>query len=127
MRCGLKIQRCHCSSSGHCCGVGSIPGPGTLAPWVQPKKPRSFPSVPTMCSNLLCAQECVIPKTKGQLSWGETNAWQGIANRTRVLWRRVQSISLIKKKKSLITGHVHFLQDRPRKIYRSRGGGPLAG
>ena len=26
---GLKIPCCHCSSLGHCWGVGSIPGPGT--------------------------------------------------------------------------------------------------
>ena len=26
---GLRIWHCHCSSSGHCCGVGSIPGLGT--------------------------------------------------------------------------------------------------
>ena len=26
---GLRIWHCHCSSLGHCCGVGSIPGPGT--------------------------------------------------------------------------------------------------
>ena len=26
---GLRIHRCHCSSSGHCCGVGLIPGLGT--------------------------------------------------------------------------------------------------
>ena len=25
----LRIQQCHCSSLGHCCGVGSIPGLGT--------------------------------------------------------------------------------------------------
>ena len=25
---GLKIRYCHCSSSGHCCRAGSIPGPG---------------------------------------------------------------------------------------------------
>ena len=24
----LRIQCCHCSSLGHCCGTGSIPGPG---------------------------------------------------------------------------------------------------
>ena len=28
---GLRIQHCHCSSSGHCCGVGLIPGPGASA------------------------------------------------------------------------------------------------
>ena len=26
---GLKLQCCHCSSLGCCCGVGLIPGPGT--------------------------------------------------------------------------------------------------
>ena len=26
---GFKIQRCHCSSLGRCCGTGSIPGLGT--------------------------------------------------------------------------------------------------
>ena len=26
---GLRIQDYHYSSSGHCCGVGLIPGPGT--------------------------------------------------------------------------------------------------
>ena len=26
----LRIQHCHCSGSGHCCGVGSIPGLGTF-------------------------------------------------------------------------------------------------
>ena len=26
---GLRIQHFHCSSSGHCCGVELIPGPGT--------------------------------------------------------------------------------------------------
>ena len=26
---GLRIWCCHCSSLGHCCGAGSIPGPGT--------------------------------------------------------------------------------------------------
>ena len=26
---GLRIWHCHCSSRGHCCGSGSIPGPGT--------------------------------------------------------------------------------------------------
>ena len=25
----LRIQHCHSSSSGHCCGAGMIPGPGT--------------------------------------------------------------------------------------------------
>ena len=25
----LRIQCCHCSNSGCCCGAGSIPGPGT--------------------------------------------------------------------------------------------------
>ena len=25
----VKDLRCHCSSSGHCCDVGSVPGPGT--------------------------------------------------------------------------------------------------
>ena len=29
----LNMQHCHCSGSGHCCGVGLIPGLGT-----QPKK-----------------------------------------------------------------------------------------
>ena len=28
---GLRIQCCHCSSSGCCCGMGSIPGLGTSA------------------------------------------------------------------------------------------------
>ena len=27
----LRILHCHCSSSGRCCGAGSIPGPGTFA------------------------------------------------------------------------------------------------
>ena len=27
----LRIQHCHCSSSGHCCGTGLIPGQGTSA------------------------------------------------------------------------------------------------
>ena len=27
--CRLRIQHCHCSSLGHCCGTGLIPGPGT--------------------------------------------------------------------------------------------------
>ena len=27
---GLRIWSCHCSSSGHCCGTGSILGPGTF-------------------------------------------------------------------------------------------------
>ena len=26
---GLRIQCCHCSGLGHCCGAGWIPGPGT--------------------------------------------------------------------------------------------------
>ena len=26
---GLTIQCCHCNSSGCCCGMGLIPGPGT--------------------------------------------------------------------------------------------------
>ena len=26
---GLNFQHCHCSDSGHCCGAGSIRGPGT--------------------------------------------------------------------------------------------------
>ena len=26
---GLRMYHCHYSSSGHCCGVGSIPGAGT--------------------------------------------------------------------------------------------------
>ena len=26
---GLRVWRCHCTSSGCCCGTGSIPGPGT--------------------------------------------------------------------------------------------------
>ena len=30
---GLRIWHCHCSSSSHCCGRGSIPGPGTFACW----------------------------------------------------------------------------------------------
>ena len=29
--CGLRIQCCHCNGCGHCCGVDSIPGPGTSA------------------------------------------------------------------------------------------------
>ena len=28
---GLRIQRCPCCGSGHCCGTGSIPGLGTSA------------------------------------------------------------------------------------------------
>ena len=28
---GLSIQHYHCYGSGHCCGMGSIPGPGTSA------------------------------------------------------------------------------------------------
>ena len=27
---GLRVWCCHCSSLGHCCGWGSIPGPGTF-------------------------------------------------------------------------------------------------
>ena len=34
---------------------------------------------------------------------------------------------VLRKKKSLIDVHVHFLQDRAREIYRSRGDRPLAG
>ena len=26
----LRIQRCHCSGLGHCCGSGSVPGPGAF-------------------------------------------------------------------------------------------------
>ena len=30
LRCrGLRIWHCQCSSSGHCCGTSSVPGPGT--------------------------------------------------------------------------------------------------
>ena len=35
----LRIQRCHCSCLGRCCGVGSIPGLGNIyMPWAWPKK-----------------------------------------------------------------------------------------
>ena len=27
----FRIQHCHCSGSGHCCGMGSVPGPGISA------------------------------------------------------------------------------------------------
>lgn len=27
----LRTQHCHCGGSNHCCGTGSIPGPGTSA------------------------------------------------------------------------------------------------
>ena len=27
----VKDWRCHCSQLGHCCGMGSIPGPGSSA------------------------------------------------------------------------------------------------
>ena len=36
---GLKIQCCHCSVLGRCCGTGSIPGLGTST-WVQQKKKK---------------------------------------------------------------------------------------
>ena len=35
----FRIWCCYCSSSGHCSGMGSIPGPGNFhVPQVQPKK-----------------------------------------------------------------------------------------
>lgn len=37
------------------------------------------------------------------------------------------SILVKLRKKSLIAVYVHFVQDRQREIYRSGGGGPLAG
>ena len=37
--CGLKIWCCHCSSSGHCCGVGLDPWPENFhMPWARKKK-----------------------------------------------------------------------------------------
>ena len=37
----LRIQHCHGSSSGCCCGTGSIPGPGNFCmPQAWPKKTR---------------------------------------------------------------------------------------
>ena len=30
---GLRIQHCHCSSFGHCCGANWVPGLGTSASW----------------------------------------------------------------------------------------------
>ena len=35
---GLRTRHCHYSGLGHCCGVGLIPGPGTLMLQVWPKK-----------------------------------------------------------------------------------------
>ena len=38
----LKIQQCHCSVSGHCCGAGSIPGPGNSTyPRPSPEKKKN--------------------------------------------------------------------------------------
>ena len=38
---GLRIQHCHCSGGGCCCGTGSIPGLGNFyMPQKQPKKER---------------------------------------------------------------------------------------
>ena len=38
----LRIQHCYCSSSGHCCGMGWIPGQGTpTCPETAKKKKKS--------------------------------------------------------------------------------------
>ena len=43
---GLRIQYCHCSCSGCCCGVGSLPGQGTSASYEEApcplKRKKSF-------------------------------------------------------------------------------------
>lgn len=37
----LRIWRCYCRDSGHCCGTGSVPGQGTsLVPWMQRGKKK---------------------------------------------------------------------------------------
>ena len=37
----LSIQHCHCSSLGRCCGMGSIPGPGTaICQWGGDQKKK---------------------------------------------------------------------------------------
>ena len=36
----LKIRHCRCYGSGHCCGTGSIPGPGTSACLRQGQKKK---------------------------------------------------------------------------------------
>ena len=47
----LRIWHCHCSSLGHCCGAGSVPGPGTSTchRWGQKKKERSLFSTILWC------------------------------------------------------------------------------
>ena len=43
---GLDIWTCHCSSSGHCCGPGSIPGPRTCACRGHSQKKKVRPLMP---------------------------------------------------------------------------------
>ena len=38
----LRIQRCHCSGLGHCCGAGSIPDSGTSACCMCGKKKKRY-------------------------------------------------------------------------------------
>ena len=38
---GLSIQHCHCCDSDCCCGIGSVPGPGTSDAVGMAKKKKS--------------------------------------------------------------------------------------
>ena len=48
---GLKIWHCYCCGSGCCCGMGSIPGPGTSAWYRFLQPPPRPPKKPTNNSN----------------------------------------------------------------------------
>ena len=47
---GLRIWHCHCNGSGGCCGVGSIPGPGTSTCLKHSQKKKKRPII--ICCNI---------------------------------------------------------------------------
>ena len=51
----LRIWRCHCSSSSHCCGAGQIPGPGfPHATGMAEKKKRTSMHICISITESLC-------------------------------------------------------------------------
>ena len=69
----LRIQHCRCRGSGGCCGVGSIPGPGTstCSGRGQKKWPWAPPQGKSKCSSALCdlllvfRVDCGVPRHPG--------------------------------------------------------------